>query len=298
METLRLDLKTAQIDTIIVGAGLFGRLIGKELRSRGQRVIYLDSGRPMAGSKPAACIMKPSWAASMSKKEYEDALEFLDRHYGVEQIELSVIGKAGIKADWVRPSKILGEEIPLLISAEVQRWNSFENRRVVEYFQRSTNTVGQIWGHNLILATGHWTDLCRNLSDRVYGRGGFAISGRGQLARPYLSPWAPYRQIIGFNRGPDEVWVGDGTALLPERLNERAMVEKSVNRCVDSLPKDFVRDGQMWDVLKGIRPYFKGPKAPALVKGIGPRTWVATGGAKNGTLGGAWAARQIADAIC
>lgn len=273
----------------IVGGGIFGSVIARWLRLHGAYVLVFDEGRVNSGSAPAACLMKPSWASSMNSTEYIQARADLNHSYGVQKVVLQAPMGVSMEFDWVPPKSIL---IGPDFKGKVTSVRPGEIDAVVE----SPGTGAATWKFDhVIVATGHWAkELVPGLKARVYGRGGWAITRKGQLETPFVRPWAPYRQLIGFNRGPDEIWVGDGTALKPESMTIDAR-DKSFKRMQESLP--YIDPTEDQQIIAGIRPYFDGPKAPALIEHVAPGLLVATGGAKNGTLGAAWAARKIAEEL-
>jgi hypothetical protein len=105
---------------------------------------------------------------------------------------------------------------------------------------------------------------------------------------PAIRPWAPYKQLVRFNRG-DGIWCGDGSAIIPENWTLERQLQ-SRKRCAEFVGKSETSS----KLLVGIRPYIKlQKKAPCLVERLNKGIWVATGGAKNGTMSAAWAAREI-----
>lgn len=158
--------------------------------------------------------------------------------------------------------------------------------------------LGHLYFDHVVFATGQWASQeDRTLAGRLEGKGGWSFLFEGQVERPFITPWAPYKQLVGFNITPDRVWVGDGSALKASSMTpERELA--SLSRCSDALCDargvDRVRLAQK---LTGFRPYVKGLKEPAYISQVGPRHTVVTGGSKNGTLGAAWAAFKIAEQI-
>lgn len=273
------------LKVVIVGAGLFGSVISATLRRDGHEVVVIDARNPNAGSVPAACLMKPSWAASMNRTgEYDRAIELLGELYGVQSIPFTV-KPTGIKVPmhWVDPSKILvaPDIIGTVMAVGTGRvgWHSLRPVAGPEAWE--TYDV-------LIMACGsEFTDI-----PGLQGLGGWAFTWPGQVEEPTMRIWSPYKQLVAFNRGDDHIWVGDGTSLLEKSLTEDRM-RQSLERCA----REVGRDPDEATVLKGFRPKVKGLEAPAyLEEAVGrPGTWIVTGGAKNGTLGAAWAARQFSE---
>ena len=112
------------------------------------------------------------------------------------------------------------------------------------------------------------------------------------VEHPFIRPWAPYRQIVAFNRG-DGLWVGDGTAVKPETFTAERL-QKSMVRCAGAvgLP-GLEKNGP--EIVIGHRPYV--PKVKPCYLKIQRGLIVATGGAKNGTLAAGWAAHKVGEAL-
>lgn len=280
-------------DAIIIGGGLFGQVAAAELRRLGLEVAVIDSKEPRAGSRPAACLMKPSWFASMGRDKYEPALKTLDQLYGIEDVMFKVTG-APLKATvhWVRPHKIL-------VDTDVIQGKVVDLKRNPE--GGFTATLDK-WPEGItapvcVVAAGVWTNELLgmlggvNNVPKLSGRAGAAFIWKGHI-ESFISPWAPYRQIVGFNRAQDEVWVGDGTAIKPENLNEEAL-RTSLGRCsrYSALEPTAHVAAQI-----GIRPYTPEAK-PAWLDSPEKGLWVVTGGAKNGTIAAGWCAHAIGRAV-
>lgn len=267
-------------EVVVIGAGLFGSVIAHHLTSQGRQVVTIDAGLPMSGSAPAACLMKPGWASSMSAQEYHNALRLLGDITEVLELPFRV-GPITTNLHWVPPSHIL---VPPMYKARVTRLVP-----EAEKVWLQTDEGWDMLAKKVVVATGHWMDLLPEI--KVQPKGGWAFTWVGKLKERFIRPWAPYKQLVAFNRAPGEIWVGDGTALKPSSMEDRERGWKSRVRCAEAVGLD----PAMGAVIAGYRPYVEGLKAPALVAEARPNVWVATGGAKNGTLGAAWAARQLGE---
>jgi len=264
-------------DTVIVGGGLFGSIIGAAMRAEGRDVCIIDAHKEGAGSLPAACLMKPSWFSGLGKEIYEPSLELLDSLYGVQDIQFKVSGLTAT-VHWCDPASILNKGITdgtvvSIRSGEV----GLKDGSVVQ-------------GRHIIVAAGVWTKTLANYN-YLEGRAGAAfLRPKTATTQPFVRPWAPYRQLVAFNRG-DGLWVGDGTSIKPENWSpERERVSK--DRCLAAVGSQ--DDG--WQTLYGIRPYVKGVKH-AVVEQVMKDVWIATGGAKNGTIGAGWSASWLTNRL-
>lgn len=288
---------TAEVDVLIVGGGLFGRVAQKALLWAGRDAHCIDDARPDAGSGPAACLMKPSWLTKMDRADREHAFEVLERLYGVQWLKFSLGPLKVGDVAWVPPAKILndptgnGRTLYGRVFEIAQR--EFHGKHLVS-FRSSGGQVGRVACSNLIVAAGVW---CSELFPEIVqkAQGGWAHTWKMDALDAglgnFIQPWAPYRQITGFHRGPTEYWIGDAQALKPESCSDEQRA-RSLGRCADAaeLPPEAAR------THFGYRPYASGLGGkPALVHRVGDRVWVATGGAKNGTIGAAWAAREMVE---
>jgi glycine/D-amino acid oxidase-like deaminating enzyme len=264
------------LDTIVVGAGLFGQVIAKSLQLKGHSILVLDDRREGSGSKPAACLMKPSWVSGLGKEVYNPALQQLNDLYGVHDIDFKV-GIGYTTVHWVNPAAIL-HGVPVTqatVGAVGDGWVS-------------THRGETLHARHVIVAGGVWTSGL--VPYYVEGRAGAAfLWPKGKIERPFISPWAPYRQLVAFNRG-DGLWVGDGTAVKTwDEERERV----SLKRCSDAVDRALI-DKPI--TLYGQRPYIQGVKH-AHIKQITNRTWAASGGAKNGTIGAGYCGHYFAELL-
>lgn len=279
-------------DAVIVGGGLFGQVIAKALRDQGRSVVVLDSRERDAGSRPAACLMKPSWFSSMGRDVYQPALELLDRLYGVQDIVFGLrprkiganIGSATVH--WIPPSEILsGSTQNFKVTDIIRRggaqggWHLYcwSDKKDLKMFEASL----------VVVAAGIWTsDILHEYQQQGQKGAAFVIAG-ARVKDPFIWPYAPYRQLVAFNRG-DGLWVGDGTAIKQENwATDRERI--SAERCGSALGLGTLPPETM---ITGIRPYAKGHK-PCLLEEVQPGLWVASGGAKNGTVAAGWCAHVI-----
>ena len=265
-------------DFIVVGGGLFGSVAARVLRVSGAKVLMLDAAHKEAGSGPAACLMKPSWFSSLGKEVYKPSLELVDRLYGVQDLSFKVLmGHATVH--WCDPAKILAEP----------KQQATVRRIVVaqKHWQVETNKE-EYSARHVVLAAGIWTPMLTPVEGGLVGQAGLAcLWAKAKLDIPFVRVWAPYRQITAFNRG-DGVWCGDSTAIRAQNWTEKhaSAVEQRCSNAV-GLTKP--------QRLFGIRPY--SAMKPCYLKEARPGLWVATGGAKNGTIAAGWCAHKILEAV-
>lgn len=265
-------------DAVVVGAGLFGSVIAAALRAEGRRVVVIDDAQPEAGSRPAACLMKPSWFTSMGKDVHEPSLTLLDRLYGVSDLRFRV-GPGHATVHWCDPATILSET-PLVSRVVRVRPDGL----CWELVLRDQNPITT---DLVVVAAGIWTPLLVPVEGGLDGQVGIAFLWPGEtIEDPFIRPWAPYRQLVAFNRG-DGLWVGDGAAVRREKWTD-ARADQSEQRCRSAVSRMCAPHPQP---LFGVRPYSR--MKPCYLCEHAPGLWVATGGAKNGTVAAGWCAHEI-----
>lgn len=276
-------------DVAVVGGGIFGRVIGRHLSSQGHDVVIIDNQQALAGSRPSACLMKPSWFAGMGKACTDPALEVLDRHFGVKdlQFRLGPARVGGVK--WCDPRSIAAthSEVRELKDTAIE---------VDSGLVHCEDRGEPVEADTVIVAAGVWSsDLVPipGLSSRV---GASCFYAGEQVEEPFIRPWAPYKQIVAFNMH-DGLWVGDGSAIIPENWNQRRTLQ-TVERCraAVGLASDVLSE----KITVGHRPYmpkkmFRGD--PCYLEELRPGVWAATGGAKNGTIAAGWCAHILGQAL-
>lgn len=275
-------------DTLIIGAGLFGMIAAKALRSLGRSVTTVDAHEPGAGSLPAACLMKPSWFSAMGREKYDPALQTLSQLYELKELDFKLrtangrfqVGSA--KVFWIDPKTILTgadyhAKIVHLQFAPQGRWRAFLADG--SYYEADS----------VIIAAGVWSSQLYPVPG-LSGKAGMAFTWNPQVPSShenFIAPWAPFKQVVGFWRG-DHYWVGDGSAIREENW-QAARTEVSLLRCAQyaGLPPKNVHSK-----LFGVRPYV-GDAKPSFLKEVCRGLWVNTGGAKNGTIAAGWAASEL-----
>lgn len=267
-------------DAIVVGAGLFGQITAQALREQGRNVLVIDDRRPEAGSLASACLMKPSWFSSMGKHVTTPSLDLLDELYGLKTLSFKTRPKLlDVSVHWCDPAKILA--------------GPFQRGRVKRVFSGGVELEDgeELHATTIVVAAGIWTErLVPQVKQRGQKGAAFVIPSL-KIKDPFIWPYAPYRQLVAFNRG-DGAWIGDGTAILEKNWTDDHLarswsrMEKAVQAPV---PASKAR------VLVGIRPYAKGAK-PCVLANYGTSgrpIYAATGGAKNGTIAAGWCAHTI-----
>ena len=283
-------------DTIVVGSGIFGSVIAAHLRAGRQRVLVVGDDRPDSGSRPAGCIIKPSWVSSLNAEEYDRGIELLNDLYGVRTIFFSLRPKLGhTEAQHVNPLAIL---------RGCTAHTNFRAGRVAGVDETDDGITiavrngnkGSVYGaRHLVVAAGIWTpELCPWVQTKAQ----YGWSFRGPpVKEAVISLWAPYRQVVAFNMDDGRSWSGDGSALIERSATEEKRIA-SLNRCAKVIGVGKGEPIPHWPAAynvqstRGARPYAETGGKPCLISRRGS-VWAVTGGAKNGTIAAAWAAREL-----
>ena len=269
-------------DVIVIGCGIIGATVGLVLRKQGRDVLILDDGRPMGGTAPSGGHLKPSWFSGMKKEAYEPAMQLLDDVWGLKTEEF-VLRPTPLTTTVYRvdTDQVLQTERTVV---SVTGLEHLQNYPLVKFDGGEERT------RLLVVAAGAWCgELLEGLE--VKAKQGVSFRFSGKLKQPFIQPWAPYKQIVTHQQTESTVWVGDGSAILPENWTEERTAACLV-RCQKSLGLGFKK----LTATTGLRPYCNSGKDPCLLKQITSRVWVATGAGKSGTIGAGWAARRILDA--
>lgn len=278
------------IDLLIVGGGIVGVTIARLAEARGLgHIVCLDDRRPGAASPASMSVMVPSWYDYVTKTFGPDrvtaGLGVLDQLYGLHALEFQVHGKYPkiVHGHWTNTQAAI-------------QWEAVRSGSVVA-IDVTTRTVTLDNGTSLaakkiVVAAGMWSGrLLAKWAGGVYGRWGVVFQFPD--AEPqgcHIVPWAPYKQVV-YVKHPtgDGLWSSDGSALvLRDNMLDRQQQSKA--RVVTLCPEPLALDTEGVRSLAGLRPYTAG--GPIIEESY-PGIWLATGGAKNGTLLAGIAAHTI-----
>jgi hypothetical protein len=281
-------------DSIVIGNGLFGSLITRGLRELGRNVLLVGDNKEDAGSPPAACLMNPAWFKKLGSDVSEPAVSWLANRFNLHNLpfrETTQSGKVKATRSWfIEPSE-------MLLKPDLDQHVELVTRRgpQLHAILCCTEMGTELWheARQVVVAAGVWSQRLVPWVDLgITGKAGVAWL-LPEWAGPgfnFMDYWAPFKQIVGFQRG-DGFWINDGSAIL--RQNWSAELERS---CLQRTMGTFLKHrGTMAIVepkrLFGIRPYTK--VKPCYLEEVTDGLWVAVGAAKNGTLLGGYCARII-----
>lgn len=260
-------------NVIIVGAGLFGSIAATLARKRGHNVTVIDNAEPYAASKASGCVLAPSWLASLSDKQRERGMGVLKALYPVMEVEFqtNVLGRK-FKASRVDPLQVLVKPDAI--------------ETVTRVVDGGVDVIapGMSGGYRnsiVLVAAGIWSADLVDMPP-VKGLYGASVLFPGHLPLAQIDAYAPYRQAVVFQIRRNAIWFGDGTALIKKTWEAEEM--DRISATVSRAAKMLKLVGQTRPKVNiGARPYVEGHKAGYFAR-VGAKTWVSTGGAKNGTL--------------
>lgn len=269
-------------NVVIVGNGLFGSIAATLARQRGANVIVISNLEHYAASKASGCVLAPSWLTSLDASQVEVGMNVLRALYSVHDVTFTTNVLATFRAQRVDPDEVL---VRPDVVGDVE---SVGNGRV-------TLANGDVYEGLVLVAAGVW---CERLVAMPKMRGLFGASARftAHLPTPKIHAYAPYKQAVAFQLNRKEVWVGDGTAVIFKTWD--AEKEARVNLLLERGGRLIAPPGIKYKtkVTVGARPYVDGHRAGYFDR-VHPRTWISTGGSKNGTvLAAAQAARFVEEA--
>lgn len=272
-----------EYDCTIIGAGLFGSIIERTLAREGMSVLLMDSAELQAGSKPAACLIKPSWISGLGKEVCEKSLALLDELYGLEKIQFQT-GAIKSPVFWIDPRKIRKG----FVQEKVESLSFWRNLWTINngYVSRNVIIAAGIWSNEVLSLLPPGVSLPRlNNIPALSPKTGVAFRANGKIA-PRISLWRPYHQLTTFNIEEDVIWTGDSAGYKSYTTRH---LKDSWERCAKYIEHPY----QDLTPTVGHRPYIKGLQSPAYLEKHAPNLWVVTGGAKNGTIAAGWAAYEL-----
>ena len=270
---------------LIVGAGLFGRIIGHTLARAGHNVLWVDDDRDGSGFKAAGCIVRPSWLAALGS-EGETAINHLKGLYPTEDrtFYAGQITGSGLEAN------VRATVLPITAMEIDPKKKTALSISKVEGKRYWLTTVApnkptgptEAAADFVIVAAGIWTQQIVS---------GVALTGLYGTSAVFeksdreagIVQYAPYKQEVWFPRS-DGFWYGDGQALIKKSYNGRRAAQ-TVERANRSGLKGIIKTNV------GVRPY------SSLKTGVlefrPDNLIVSTGGAKNGSAVAALHALEI-----
>lgn len=268
---------------IVVGAGLAGSIAAAAARDAGADVTVIDAYATFSGSRAAGCLLRPGWLTMLQAREVTLAYALLMKLYGMKRLRFE--GNLGIPIDldWVDPRKILR-------AADIAGTVTMVSDRTV-FYTDTRKTDHSLQADSILIAAGFRTPHLVSMPP-ITAMIGASLRFTGQLKVPRLKVWAPYRQAIAFNITPRQVWFGDGTSIIEKNWNEKERVDATVKRARELFGLSYK---DLTTVQVGARPVVREHPEGYFARRSNSRIWVATGGAKNGTVIAAIHARRFVE---
>lgn len=285
----------------VIGAGLYGSQIATALEDKGYTTLIIDDRRPLAGSDAAACLVKENWILpSLGPEVVGHAYSWLHRykaHYTILDRACFFEPTDILRGDYIQATvvRVMPDGYGGTVTVDIHDPNYIPDPQFVigdgNKYEVSTHF------DVVVVAAGAWTEKLLehfpNHGVKVFGKIGTALTWntpKGKFMAPcFIKEWAPYKQIVGLQRGKD-YWLGDGTAML-QRTYTKDRKTQSVQRCLKALSTYGDEVAFPDHIIDGLRPYT--PEPIGVCKQIHPGVWVATGARKNGTVLGAYCAVKI-----
>lgn len=259
----------------IVGNGMFGRVAHDLLEANGFESKIIDNNQENAGTKASGNITKPSWVSGLGK-ESDLAYKELDTLYGLDKISPKFVGKS-IDLFYVARKKFRkNPDISDTVTEVGDGW--------VE-----TERLGRLEG-TILVAAGVWSSELIPMPqiDTIVG---ISFIFDKSDHEPKFSVWAPYKQAISYPISGWQIWFGDGTAIKKKNFDVMKRLADSINRA-----KSHGIETPPHVTHIGYRPYVKNHKDGYFDQVYG-KTWVSTGGGKNGIVLAAIQARKFLETL-
>lgn len=253
-------------DLLIIGGGLFGSLAANYARHRGINALVFDPGLDRAASPAAAGLFKEAWAGKRFVSDYRNALVVLEALVDIASVSLHLPSGQFENLLHVSPRLILeGSPIRKKVDRVGDGWLEADGQRY----------EGWVYVANGIWAQEFFPQF------QILGRAGTAFAFAGEQ-EGIMVPIEHGRQAIAFVRDPGFTYFSDGTAEVQyEDHHEQRTIQRAEELGLVRPPV------QRWH---GYRPYT--PGGPLFLR-ISPKTWLATGGRKLGTMLGASLAHRL-----
>lgn len=271
------------IDAIVIGAGIIGSTVALHLRKQKMEVLLLDDRRAMCGTVPSGGHLKPSWFGDMKKTDYEPAMSTLEDIWGLKEEVFSLPMKLKTTVWRVDTDQVVATEATnYTVTQIIQRPKHWEVQTEFEDYETKL----------LVVATGVWADEFLKV-EKLQQKQGVSFRFNGILPKPFIRPWAPFKQVVAHQQSEHEIWVGDGSAILKDNWKDER-TQQCLTRCREAIKAT----NRPIRVLEGLRAYCQHGSDPCLLKQVGRRCWLATGAGKSGTISAGWVANQIVEKLC
>lgn len=283
---------------LIIGAGLFGSMVAKHLRSQGIESLIVDRRDPLSASKCSSGIWRPGWAGKIAS-QVEQSLPVISRYTAIDTLPIFDADKeAETMIDFIDCNNILNEDF---LEGDVVGCTFDDNRpntKVRSVIVDVDGTKIEIGCTELVICAGAFTNaILEKLKLPVlYGldtHWGAVLHCREKLKHNFIQNWAPYKQLYGLNliRDGKEVsyfTMGMSAKNPPLGGDNRTL---AIGEKMEAAARGF-KMKNIIEIPEGNRPFFV-EKDTDFVNKHTVNVWSATGGAKNSTLLCGYVAQRI-----
>lgn len=289
------------IDYIVVGAGLFGSAIARNLSNKGEDVLTVDSHHPMSASKCSFGVWKDGWVNKIIQEQVTQGMENLEwLANGIRDIEVYNMEKDRMEAfKQVDCSNILLDEE----SHFVGRISKINKEYVT--IVSGKGEIDVKFKKGVIVAAGAMTPEVLSLAgskhsgfglDKLWGA---TLDLKIKLDGNRMSQWAPYKQSMLVEMSNGMYSFGDGATVKNPKGVDDPRIGKASDRLLTHL-EDVLTVGIDHNKIKvvneGLRPYLK-KGVPDFINQHESWLWSVTGGAKNSTILCGYVGKKMVDVL-
>lgn len=286
-----------ETEVLIIGAGLFGSMTQKYLRSKGIGSLIVDNRDPLGASKCSSGIWRPGWAGKIAP-QVEQSIPTISRFTAIDTKPIFDKDKeVETQIDFIDCNNILDEDFLEGEAVECIFANS-KRTKVSQVIVEVDGVKVEISCDHLVICAGAMTNaVLEKLGLPVlYGldaNWGAVLHCREILKQNFIQNWAPYKQLYGLNliRGGEKVsyfTMGMSAKNPPKGGDNRTL---NIGEKMTAAARGFNMKNII-EIPEGNRPFFV-EKDVDFVNKHSANVYSATGGAKNSTLLCGYVAKRL-----
>jgi glycine/D-amino acid oxidase-like deaminating enzyme len=281
-----------KVEAIIIGAGLFGSMTSKFLRSKNTDVLLIDSDEVFAASKCSFGVWKEGWINKSISDKVNISLPILDKMIGITTIDYFNQDKnIEDKMFKIDCSKILDERNKeYFLNAKV---DSVSNNVVT--LQDGTKITAT---KAVVIAAGVYTDILLEKSGYkpidIDSYWGATLDFKMNIDISRYKTWSPYKQSVLLKLDENKFIFGDGSTVKNPKPNDKRVKmagDRLVQHAIDLIGLSSAME-HITSVKEGMRPYLPKGNHDFVVK-RDRNLYTATGGAKNSTILSGYVAQEL-----
>lgn len=283
-------------DICIIGAGLFGSMTAKLLRSLDFDVLLVDSNEPQAASKCSFGLWRDGWISKELREKVDTSLEIIREFVEIKQINLFDVDKNAESLFYkIDVSQILNEQtmfgkvVALSDDKIIVSPNDKPLQQVEIAPKIATFVCAGVFTTEVLVLAGIRFDSIDSYWGQV-----LEFSSDAELEHQAIQTWAPYKQAVLLQE-KDVILFSDGSAVKNIGFDIKGNPkDPRVLKVQERLPKNLqqllINDGANLHLKlkqvgerQGLRPYLKKGVSDYVTKHT-DKIYSATGGAKNSTV--------------